>query len=124
MRVIDSSAWIEFFTDGPNAEAYAPHIEASDVVTPSIVVYEVYRILRREAPEEQALRAVAHLQTTIVAELDVALALEAAEVGLEHGLAMADAIVYATARSHEAELLTSDADLAHLPGVTYFPKLP
>lgn len=119
MRVVDSSGWIEYFTDGPNAEAYSPHVAADDVVTPTIVLYEVYKVLRREASEEHALRAAAHLQSTQVVDLDGALALEAAEVSIEHRLAMADAIVYATARRYNADLYTGDADLAGLHGVTY-----
>ena len=35
---------------------------------------------------------------------------------------MADAIIYATARAHGAELVTTDADLADLPGVTFLDK--
>jgi len=124
VRVIDSSGWIEFLMDGPGADAYAPHVTAPDVLTPTIVVYEVYRIIRREASEEDALTALAYLQTTTVVGLGMGLAMDAAEASLEHGLAMADAIVYATARQYGAELLTSDADLAGLPGVTYIPKRP
>lgn len=122
MRVIDSSGWIDYFTDGPSAETYAPHVEASDVLTPTVVLYEVYKVIRGRWSEQQAITAAAHMQRTTVVDLSPAVALHAAEVSLEHRLAMADAIVYASARSHQAELYTSDADLADLPGVTYIPK--
>ena len=119
MRVIDSSGWIEYFTNGPVADFYEPHITAPDILTPSIVLYEVYKLIRREGTEEQALIAAAQLQNTTIVELDASLALEAAEISLTHHLAMADAIVYATALRFEAELFTSDTDLKALPGVTY-----
>jgi toxin FitB len=122
MRLIDSSGWIAYFTDGPCAEDYAAHVGADDVITPTIVIYEVYKIIRRGASEEQALVVAAHLEATTVIDLDPDLALEAAELSLEHGLAMADAVVYATACRYGAELFTSDADLAGLPGVTYVAK--
>jgi predicted nucleic acid-binding protein len=35
------------------------------------------------------------------------------------GLAMADAIVYATAKDQDAEVITGDADLKDLTGVVY-----
>jgi predicted nucleic acid-binding protein len=122
VTVIDSSGWIEFFTDGPQAEHYAPYVMGEGIITPTIVLYEVYKIIRREATEEQALMAAAHLQAKTVVALDETLALEAAEASLEHGLAMADAIVFATARRYDAELATGDADLGELPGVTFLPK--
>jgi predicted nucleic acid-binding protein len=122
MRVIDSSGWIEFFTGGPLAGSYADLLEMELLVTPTVVLYEVYKIIRREYSEDAALVAVAKLKATRLVELDESLALMAAEISLAHGLAMADAIVYATACQEEAELVTSDADLANLPNVLYLPK--
>ncbi len=122
MRVIDSSGWIEFFTGGQLADSYADLLQMEEVLTPTVVLYEVYKIIRRDYSEEAGLLAVAKLKATQVVELDESLALTAAEASLEHGLAMADAIVYATAVREGAELVTSDADLANLPGVTYYPQ--
>jgi predicted nucleic acid-binding protein len=122
MRVIDSSGWIEHFTNGPLAGSYADLLQMEEIVTPTVVLYEVYKIIRREFSEEAALLAAAKLKATLLVELDEQLALEAAEASLAHSLAMADAIVYATACRYEAELVTSDADLANLPNVMYLPK--
>jgi len=91
-------------------------------VTPTIAVYEVYKVLKRDVSEEDALQAVAQMLRTNVVPLGPTLALEAADTSLEHSLAMADAIIYATARAHAAELVTTDADLADLPGVTFLDK--
>lgn len=123
MTLIDSSGWIEFFTDGPLASAYASHLkELKNVVTPTVVLYEVYKIIKRQRSEEEALAAAAQMGKTHLVPLTDAIALTAADVSLAHGIAMADAIVYATAMTEKAKVLTSDEDLADLPGVTYLKK--
>lgn len=96
--------------------------DSDEVVTPTVVLYEVYKVLKRDASEEDALTAVAQMMKTKVVPLTEAVALEAADLSLEHGLAMADAIVYATGRSQRAEIVTTDADLGRFPGVVFFSK--
>lgn len=83
----------------------------------AIEVYEVYKVVRRDISEERAIEAVSALRRARIVPVDESLALEAADVALAHGLAMADAVVYATARRHGATLVTTDADLTDLPGV-------
>ena len=123
MKVVDSSGWIEFFTGGPLASRFEPFLaNEADVLTPTIVLYEVYKLVRRERREEAALQAVAAMQRTRIVPLRDAIALTAADLSLALGLAMADAVVYATARVHEAEVITADKDFEGLPGVTYFKK--
>jgi toxin FitB len=121
--VVDSSGWIEFFTDGPLADDYAIRLrKLAAVVTPVIVIYEVYKRLKRELTEDDAIVAVSAMQRSQVVSIDQELALTAADLSLEHGLAMADAIVLATARRFDAELVTSDRDCDRIAGVTYLPK--
>ncbi len=123
MRVIDSSGWLEWFTDGPLAERYHRFLETPDnILLPAVVVYEVYKVLKRERGEETALIALGHMQQSKVIALDATGALQAADLALRHGLAMADAMVYATARSHDCELVTSDSDLKGLQKVTLLSK--
>lgn len=123
MILVDSSGWIEFFTGGANASKYGSYLEqTSQVVTPTVVLYEVYKIVKRERTEEEALLAAAQIQKTRLIPLSESLALAAADASLEFRLAMADSVVYATARAEDAELVTSDRDLQGLPGVTYLPK--
>lgn len=123
MILVDSSGWIEFFTGGGKAGKYGSYLEeTTQVVTPTVVLYEVYKIVKRERTEEEALLAVAQIQKTHLVPLSESLALAAADVSLEFRLAMADSIVYATARAENADLVTSDKDLRGLPGVTYLPK--
>ncbi len=123
MHVVDSCGWLEWFTDGELADAYRSFLDKPDeILVPSIVVYEVYKVLKREKGEEVALACAAKVQESTVMGLDAVEALTAADTALEHRLAMADAIVYATAVTNQCELVTSDADLEGLPGVRFITK--
>ncbi len=125
MIVIDSSGWLEFLTDGVLANEYASRLrQPATVITPTIVIYEVYKHARRLLSEEAAVDAVAAMQKTRVVALTEELALIAADLSLAHKLPMADAIVLATAQAHDAEVVTSDAAFAGIPGVVYIPKKP
>lgn len=118
--VLDSSGWIEFFTAGPLAERYAGYLTPRyQLITPTIVLCEVYKKIKRERGEETALVFAGRLNATQVIQLTESIALLAADMSLRHGLAMADAIVYATAKDQRAEVVTGDADLKDLPGVVY-----
>ena len=109
--------------DGPLAGTYAQHLKRpNDVLTPTIVLYEVYKVVKRQRSEEEALTAAAQMGKTQLVPLNDTIALTAADASLTYQLAMADAIVYATALTHKAKLVTSDADLATLPGVVYHKK--
>lgn len=123
MIVVDSSGWLEFLTDGPLADAYASRLrQPASVITPTIIMYEVYKHSKRLRGEEGALDAVAAMQKTRVVPLNDELSLIAADLSLEHKLPMADSIILATARLYEAEIFTSDADFEGVPGVTFIPK--
>jgi predicted nucleic acid-binding protein len=123
MNIVDSSGWLEFFADGPNAEQFAkPLQDIANLVVPAITFYEVFKIVCRQRGEDAALQAVALMQQGEVVELNASLALFAAKISLELKLPMADSIILATARSHQAVLWTQDIDFADLQGVRYFPK--
>jgi predicted nucleic acid-binding protein len=118
--VLDSSGWLEILTDAPRAGAFRQRLEAAEeVVVPTIILYEVYKIARLRLAEQAATLAVARLRSYTVAPLSDSLALEAADFSLEQRLPMADAIVYATARAYGAMLITGDAHFAELAGVEY-----
>ena len=122
MNLIDSYGWIEYFSDGPLAKKYAPHVEAANednTITPTVVLYGVYRKLKKEKGEDLALEAYAEMTRTRILPLDQAAALTAADTSLRNGLSMADAIVYSTAKSHRAQLLTSDIHLKDLEDVKF-----
>ncbi len=123
MILVDSSGWLEFFTDGPLASVYARHLKnLHSIITPTIVIYEVYKVIKRQRNEEEALAATAQLGKTTIIPLSETIALTAADVSLAYQIAMADAIVYATALTERVTLITSDANLSQLPGVTYLRK--
>jgi predicted nucleic acid-binding protein len=118
--IVDSSGWIEYFIDGPNADRFAAAIEdTDDLIVPTITLTEVYRWMLREATESEALAAAAVMKQGKVVPLDDQLSILAAEVSHRHKLPLADGIIYTTAKSHGAELITQDADMEGLPGVTY-----
>lgn len=123
MIVLDSSGWIEFFADGPHAEEFATRLrQPANVITPTIAIYEVYKWIKRERSEEDAAQAVATMKKTSVVDLTEEIALTAADLSLAHGLAMADSMMLAAARAHDAELVTTDAGFDGLPRVTIFSK--
>lgn len=121
--VLDSSAWLEFFGEGPHAREFTARLkQPSTIVTPTVAMYEVYKWIKRERSEEQAIHAVATMRKTRVIDLSEEIALTAADLSLAHELPMADAFMLATARSHDAELLTTDADFAGIQRVTVYAK--
>lgn len=123
MNVVDSSAWLEYFADGPNARVFASAVETTEkLVVPTICLLEVFKRVLQQRGESAALRVVAQMQQGRIVDLDSTLALSAAR--LSHGLKLplADSIVLATARAFEAKIWTQDADFAHLDNVKYVPK--
>ncbi len=123
MNIVDSSGWLEYFSGGANADRFAaPLQEPSALIVPSITVYEVFKVVMREAGENEALQAAAAMQKGTVVDLSSRLAMDAARLSLKHQLPMADSIILATAIIHEAVIWTQDADFKNLSKVNYFPK--
>ena len=123
MNVVDSSAWLEYFANGPNARFFAAAIEDTDeLLVPTLVLYEVFKRVLQQTDEDKALRAVATIQQGTVVELDASLALSAARISLDHRLPMADSVILATARAFGATLWTQDEDFKGLKGVKYRSK--
>jgi predicted nucleic acid-binding protein len=123
MRVVDTSVWVEWLIGGPLGRKLAKYFpDRSECIVPTIVQLELSKWLLREAGEEEADQVIAYTQKCIVVPLDTRIALLAAELHRQHKLATADAIVYATAQEHGAELLTCDAHFAGLPTVVYLKK--
>lgn len=123
MIVIDSSGWIEFFAEGPHAAEFANRLrQPATVMTPTVAIYEVYKWIKRERSESEALDAVATMKKTIVLNLTEEIALTAADLSLEHGLAMADSMMLAFARENGAALLTTDSGFEGIAGVSVFSK--
>ena len=123
MNLVDSSAWLEYFSAGPQAGQFAAVIEDIDqLLVPTIVLLEVTRRVMQQRGEDEALQVAALLHQGDVVALDSGIALSAAQLGVAHKLPLADSIIYATAKQHDAMLWTMDADFSELPGVRYIPK--
>jgi predicted nucleic acid-binding protein len=122
-RVVDTSAWIEWLIGSATGRALRPVFpDRLQCLVPTIVQLELAKWLWRELSEDAADPVIAYTQKCVVVPLDTSIALLAAELHRQHRLATADAIVYATARHHGAELLTCDAHFDGLPGVVLFAK--
>ena len=123
MNVVDSSGWLEYFADGPNADFFAPAIEAvTDLMVPTLSLYEVFKRVLQQRREGDALQAVAVMIQGQVIDLDMDLALSAAKVSSELKLPMVDSVMLATAQAQDATLWTQDADFEGIAGVQYIGK--
>ena len=123
MNIVDASGWIEFFLAGANGPTFKPVIENTrELLVPSVNMYEVHRVLSRKLPVELRDMCLEVMRRAPVIELNDERAIAASELSLKHGLAMADAAMYAIALEHKAVLWTQDADYQGLKGVKYFPK--
>jgi len=124
VNVVDSSAWLEYFADGPNAPRFARAIEDTrNLAVPAICIAEIFRRLMGLMGMEAAVRATAAMQRQgTVIELDASLARDAGRLGVELHIPMADSIVYATARALDGIVWTQDSDFEKLPHVRYWPK--
>lgn len=120
MNIVDSSGWIEYMTDGENAEFFDPPItDSENLLVPAICLYEVFKRILREYGEERALDAIGIMSFGRTIDLDKQIAVNAAQISNELKLAMADSIILATARIHDALLWTQDEHFKDIAGVKY-----
>ena len=123
MILVDTCGWIEWLADGALADKFRPFLDDTEaLLVPTVVQFELYKWLERNSGEEAAMKAIARTTRSHVVDLDTSTALLAAELSRDHGLSFADAVIYASARKHKTDLVTSDDHFEGLPGVTYFPK--
>ena len=123
LNVVDSSAWLEYFADGPNAQHFAPVIEnTAQVLVPTITLLEVFKRISQQRDDSVALQYMAVMQQSTLVDLDAAIAIRAAVLGRRHKLPLADSIIYATAQSLGALVWTQDLDFEGLAGVRFWAK--
>ena len=123
MNIVDSSGWLEYFASGPNAQFFTPPLQnTSELVVPSITLYEVFKTVLRQRNESDALQAVALMMQGSVIDLTASISILAAKIGLAEKLPMADSIILATARLYHATVWTQDSDFEGIDGVQYIPK--
>jgi len=120
MNVVDSSGWLEYFAKGPNTTFFRPALhKTGSLLVPTICIYEVYKWIMTQRDDEDALAAIAWMTTAQVVDLNQEIATQAADLSREFKLAMADSIIYATARVFHATLWTQDAHFSGLEGVEF-----
>ena len=123
MNIVDSSGWLAYFADEPNAKHFLkPLKDTASLVVPTVTVYEVFKVVLRESSKDEALQAAAVMQKGTVVDLTFQLAIAASRLSLEHDLPMADSIILTTAKAYDAILWTQDSDFKNMAGVKYFPK--
>lgn len=124
MRLVDTSAWIEWLIGSRTGKVVAAEFPPRDQwLVPTIIQLELAKWLAREVDEDKADQVIAFAQMCVLVPLDTKIALAAADICTKHKLATADAIIYATALEHGASLLTCDAHFENLPGVAYVAKV-
>ena len=125
MNIVDSSGWLEYFAGGPNSANFSlPLKDAASLIVPVITIYEVFKVVLREAGEDEALQSVAAMLKGKIIELTLNLSMSAAKISMQYNLPMADSIIFATAKKHQCDIWTQDAHFESLPRVKYFPKIP
>ncbi len=123
MNVVDSSGWLEYFSKGTNGEHFAPVIrQSSDLIVPTISIYEVFKRVAQQRDEEEGLKAVGLMTTGKVVDLTQEIAIQAAALSIEHKLPMADSMMLATAQAYQAILWTQDEHFKGLSGVEFIEK--
>ncbi len=123
MNVVDSCGWLEYFSDGSNADIFAePIMELSSLIVPTLCLYEVFKVALRERGEDSALQVVAIMKQGQTVDLNSNLAIQAAKFSFDLKIPMADAIILTTARAYQATVWTQDDDFAGISGVKYFCK--
>jgi predicted nucleic acid-binding protein len=120
MILVDSNGWIEYFRNGMLAERFEKYLSELDkVVIPVVLIYEVYKKVKKERGEEQALQIVGQMMKAKVVNLDAELMLSAGDISIKHSIPMVDAIIYATAIKEKCPVVTSDPHLEKLENVIY-----
>jgi predicted nucleic acid-binding protein len=123
MNIVDSSGWLAYFADEPNAKHFlAPLTDTASLVVPTITIYEVFKVVLRESSENEALQAAVAMRKGTVVDLTASLAIAASRLSLEHNLPLADGIILATAKEFDATIWTQDKDFKNIDNVKYFPK--
>jgi predicted nucleic acid-binding protein len=123
MNLVDSSGWLEYFADGPNAGFFeGPVRDLERLVVPTLCLFEVFKRIAQQRGEGDALQAIAVMQQGAVSQLTPSLALDAARLSIGMRLPMADSVILATARAHGATLWTQDADFREIEGVRFVEK--
>jgi predicted nucleic acid-binding protein len=123
MNIVDSSGWLAYFADEPNAKHFlTPLNDTASLVVPTVTINEVFKVVLRESSENEALQAAVAMRKGTVVDLTASMAIAASKLSLAHNLPLADSIILATAKEFHATIWTQDSDFKNIGDVKYFPK--
>lgn len=123
MNLVDSSGWLEYMSDNQNAEFFASAIEnIGSLVVSTINIYEVFKRVNQQVDERSAIQAIALMHQGLIVDVDSEIAIMAGKISLKHKLPLADSMIYATAKMHDAILWTQDSDFKGLEKVRYIAR--
>ena len=123
MNLVDSSGWLEYLSDGPNADYFfEPLNDITNLIVSAINIYEVFKVVLRERGEDMALHTIALMRQGTVVDVTTEIAIHAAKISYDSKIPMADSIILITAFNYEATLWTQDDYFEGIDGVKYFPK--
>jgi toxin FitB len=122
MNIVDSSGWLAYFADEPNAKHFLTPLSDPDfLIVPTVTICEVFKVILRESSENEALQAVVAMQKGKLVDLSAPLAIAASRLSLEHQLPRADSVIPATTKEFKAVIWTQDSDFKNISMVKYFP---
>jgi predicted nucleic acid-binding protein len=120
MNVIDSSGWLEYFADGPNASFFSNAIESTkELFVPTLSIYEVFKKILQQKNESDALQVIAIMQQGQIINLDAIIAVHAARISIDKQLPLADSIMLSTSILYNAIFWTQDAHFANIENIKY-----
>jgi len=123
MNLVDSSGWLEYLADAPNAHFFAAAVEDTEhLIVSTVNLYEVFKRVLQQRGEDAALQAAALMEQAKVVDITAGLALAAAKLGADLKLPMAESLILATAQAHDATVWTQDADFQGLANVRFVKK--
>jgi toxin FitB len=123
MNIVDSSGWLEYFSGGPNSDKFEiPLKDTASLIIPVITIYEVFKVILREAGENEALQVIASMQKGSIIDLTTSIAMDASRISLKYNLPMADSIIFSTGQLYGCVIWTQDSDFENLPNVKFFSK--
>lgn len=123
MNLVDSSGWLEYFTDDKNAKFFAPVIEnTEELIVSTINIYEIYKKIIIEQDENSALEAIALMHQAKVIDVTSEISIEAARLSAKIKIPMADSLIYISAIKNSAIVWTQDYDFKNLDDVKFIKK--
>ncbi|TAG35505.1 MAG: type II toxin-antitoxin system VapC family toxin [Polaromonas sp.] len=124
MKVLDTCVWIEIILASPTGvQLNGLLADKPSILVPSMVQFELRRWALREYEKSRADLIVLALREAVIVQTGERIAFLAADLARTYKLHALDALIYATALEHGAQLVTVDAHFKDLPQVDYKAKV-